>query len=319
MADCPECGESNPDRASFCLACGTPMPGPQTGADEPVLEGDQLAGTPFVGRADELDLLERIHDRSVGEPSVQLATIIGDPGVGKSRLIAEFHQLCRERRDRSVWREARCRPHEERPYAVLRRIIRSHSQIDDHDSREEVRAKLARTISQVQEGIPRDVDRGWLLARMASLSGVGDRPEETIDRDESFAAWRAFMEAAASLRPLVVVIEDVHWADEGTLAFVEHVTEWSLGVPMLMLCTGRPEIFQGQPGWGGANATPRRSRSRRSAGRRPTSCSRRSCMTRSSPRGRARSSWTAPRAIRSTRRSSSGCWPTAGSSRRGEP
>jgi tetratricopeptide (TPR) repeat protein len=257
MADCPQCGESNPERARFCLECGMAMPGPRTGADEPVLEGDQLATTPFVGRGDELELLARIRDRSVGEPSVQLATIIGEPGVGKSRLIAEFHQLCRERRDRSVWREARCRPHEERPYAVLRRIIRSHAQIDDRDTREQVRAKLVRTISQVHEGIPRDVDRGWLLARMASLSGVGDRPEEAIDRDESFAAWRAFMEAAASLRPLVVVIEDVHWADAGTLAFVEHVTEWSMGVPMLMLCTGRPEIFQEQPGWGGGkrNAT----------------------------------------------------------------
>jgi predicted ATPase len=71
------------------------------------------------------------------------------------------------------------------------------------------------------------------------------------DLQEAFAAWRTYLEALAEENPLVVVFEDLHWADEGLLDFVDHVAEWASGVPLLVLGTARPELLDRRPGWGG--------------------------------------------------------------------
>ena len=70
-------------------------------------------------------------------------------------------------------------------------------------------------------------------------------------RDEAFAAWRRFFEALAERRPLVLVFEDIHWADDGLLDFIEHLVDWVRGVPMLVLCTARLELLERRPAWGG--------------------------------------------------------------------
>ena len=71
------------------------------------------------------------------------------------------------------------------------------------------------------------------------------------EREESFTAWRRFVEGIAAQRPLVLVFEDLHWADEALLAFIEHLVDWSTSVPLLVLCTARPELYERHPGWGG--------------------------------------------------------------------
>jgi len=76
----------------------------------------------------------------------------------------------------------------------------------------------------------------------------------TDGRDEAFAAWRGFLELLAEERPLVVVLEDLHWADEAMLDFVDHLVEWAGGVPMLVVCTARPELLERRPGWGGGKS-----------------------------------------------------------------
>ena len=78
-----------------------------------------------------------------------------------------------------------------------------------------------------------------------------------MSRDEAFTAWRRFLEAMAARRPCVLVIEDLHWADGALLEFVEHLLDWSMPVPLFLLCTARPELFERQPSWGGGkrNAT----------------------------------------------------------------
>ena len=76
-------------------------------------------------------------------------------------------------------------------------------------------------------------------------------------REESFAAWQRLIEAIADRVPLVLVLEDLHWADDGTLDFVEHLVDWTSDVPLLVLCTSRPELLERRPSWGGGPAQTR--------------------------------------------------------------
>ena len=91
---------------------------------------------------------------------------------------------------------------------------------------------------------------------LARLVGAAEG-EAAADRDQSFAAWRAFLEAVAVQRPLVLVIEDLHWADSALLEFIEHLVAWATAVPLVVLCTARPELFELHPAWSGGtrNAT----------------------------------------------------------------
>ncbi len=87
-----------------------------------------------------------------------------------------------------------------------------------------------------------------MLQRLAPL--VGLEAASSAERQELFTAWRRFLEALAAARPTVLVFEDLHWADEAMLSFLEYVAEWSQGVPLLLVCTARPELYERRPGWG---------------------------------------------------------------------
>src|SRR5262249_12408375 len=104
---------------------------------------------------------------------------------------------------------------------------------------------------QAVAGMP---DSAWLGARLAPLIGLAG---EGGEREEIFTAWQRFFDEVASQQPLVLVFEDMHWAHPTVLAFVQHLAEWSAGVPMLVICTARPELFEAHPQWAGglANAT----------------------------------------------------------------
>ena len=80
---------------------------------------------------------------------------------------------------------------------------------------------------------------------------VGLEGAERAEREEAFAAWRRLLEAAAEQRPLVLVFEDLHWADDGLLDFVDHLADWATTVPLLIVGTARPELLDRRPGWGG--------------------------------------------------------------------
>src|SRR5207247_1276639 len=83
------------------------------------------------------------------------------------------------------------------------------------------------------------------------LVGLGADGEPGGDRPGRFAAWRQFFEAIAEQRPTVLVFEDLHWADDDLLDFVDHLVDWGSGVPLLIVCTARPELLERRPGWGG--------------------------------------------------------------------
>ena len=98
----------------------------------------------------------------------------------------------------------------------------------------------------------------WATEHLRPLVGLAGEADVGGDRrPEVFAAWRKFFEALAERRPLVLVFEDLQWADDGLLDFVDHLVEWASGVPLLCVCTARPELLERRPGWGGGkrNAT----------------------------------------------------------------
>jgi len=205
--------------------------------------------TPLVGRELEKPLLIGTFERSAQQRSCQLVTIVGEPGVGKSRLCAELLGYIEERPGLVRWRQGRCLPYGEGiAFWALGEIVKAECGILDSDSPEEAEAKLARALPGD------DPDVAWLKARLAPLVGAGGEP---ASQEESFTAWRRCLESWAEGRETILVFEDLHWADEALLSFLEHLADWAQGVPLLLLCTARPELHEQQPAWaaGLRNAT----------------------------------------------------------------
>ena len=197
---------------------------------------------PFVGRAEELSLLERARERASGRVA-QLLTIVGEPGAGKTRLVREF----RERRsDGATWREGRCLPYGSGiTLWALGEIVKQEAGITESDDPDAALAKLSAALESIV-----DVDdRAWIGASLASL--VGARGSTEGDRDQLFAAAQRFIEGKAWHSPVVLVFEDLHWADPALLDFVERLTDRVSGAALLVICTARPELLESRPTWGG--------------------------------------------------------------------
>jgi class 3 adenylate cyclase len=199
--------------------------------------------TPLVGRELEKTLLIGTFERAAQQRSVQLVTVVGEPGVGKSRLVAELLAYVEVKPEITRWRQGRCLPYGEGiTFWALGEIVKAEAGILESDSAEVATAKLEAAVS------PEESERQWLLQRLAPLVGV--EAASPAERQELFTAWRRFLEGLAAARPSVLVFEDLHWADEALLAFLEYLAEWSQGVPLLVLCTARPELYERRPGWG---------------------------------------------------------------------
>jgi class 3 adenylate cyclase/tetratricopeptide (TPR) repeat protein len=198
---------------------------------------------PMVGRELEQTLLQGTYERAVRDASVQLVTLVGEPGIGKSRLVAELLKFVDARPELVRWRQGRCLPYGEGiTFWALGEIIKAEAGILESDSPEQAARKL-------DVAVPADAqDREWLKARLGPLVGVDLGPAQ---REESFTAWRRFLESLAAKGPAVLVFEDLHWADRALLAFLEHLADWSEGVPLLLICTARPELYDRQANWAG--------------------------------------------------------------------
>jgi tetratricopeptide (TPR) repeat protein len=202
----------------------------------------ETATTPFVGREVEKTLLQGLFDRCVRDSTVEVVTLVGEPGVGKSRLCAELSRYIDEREELVRWRQGRCPPYGEGiTFWALGELVKSHTGIFESDSPEIAASKLEEMLPDVEE-------RDWLKARLLPLIGLGSG--ESASREESFHAWRRFLEAIAGDGPAVVVVEDLHWADPALLDFLSYFAEWAEGVPLLLLCTARPELFENRESWG---------------------------------------------------------------------
>jgi class 3 adenylate cyclase len=207
--------------------------------------GERRHDTPLVGRDAELRLLGEAFQRAVTDQGCVLFTLLGTAGVGKSRLVHEF--LGRVRSGAQVLR-ARCLPYGEGiTYWPIVELTQAAARIAPLDPPDEARAKLAAYLA--------DADGGDAIAeRVASAIGLSDA---IVPTDEVFWGVRRLLETIARRQPLVVVIDDLQWAEPTLLELVEHVADLSRDAPILLLAIARPELLDLVPHWGGGklNAT----------------------------------------------------------------
>jgi class 3 adenylate cyclase/tetratricopeptide (TPR) repeat protein len=211
------------------------------------VEAVRRAGTPFVGRQAELELLKGLFDQTLADRTARLVTVVGEPGVGKSRFVAELAAL-EDRLELVTWRQGRCLPYGDGiTFWALGEIVKAHAGILETDPAAQVSAKLQAAVETL---LPDPSEREWLRARLAPLLGIADPDAVKLERAELFAAWRRLIEAMAAASPVVLVVEDLHWADPAMLEFLEHLVGTSTGLPLLVVATARPELLERHPGWG---------------------------------------------------------------------
>jgi len=193
---------------------------------------------PLVGREGELAQLRAAFDRIIREETSYLFTILGEAGIGKTRLAQEF---CSTLEEEAQVLAGRCLPYGEGiTFWPLREVIQGAFGVNSHGR-----------IVALLEG---QSNPELMADRLAAAIGLGKAPGA---REEIFRAARKVLEALGRTEPLVVVLEDIHWAEPTFLDLVEHVADYSTGAPILLLCVARPELLEEHASWGGGkrNAT----------------------------------------------------------------
>ncbi len=257
-------GKSQPVSAWRALAV--------SGGDEQ--EESARLKTPLFGREDESALLASLYERAVADQRPHLVTMIGAPGVGKSRLLRELiASLNRDENGPEVL-IGRAPPYSASPYWALGEMLRQHFEILDADDSAAAWEKLTTGLS----ALPELADQADEMAAALALP-LGIEPPATLEtathtrtistaaaeldhdatqqlRDRLFSAVRSFVEATSRQRPMICAVEDIHWAEEGMLDLVEHLAR-SVRGPVLIVCAGRDELLDRRPTWGGGrrNAT----------------------------------------------------------------
>jgi class 3 adenylate cyclase len=214
------------------------------------LDVAESAPTPLVGRARDLELLVSAFERTRRDRIVELITLIGEPGIGKSRLVTELLHHVEADPDLIRWRQGRCLPYGEGVTLwALAEIVKAETGVLETDGADSAGAKVADTIRRV---IPDEAEATWVEQHVRPLAGISaDAVIGGERRDEAFVAWRRFIESVAEQGPLVLIFEDLQWADDSLLDFVDHLVEWAADVPLFVLAIARPELLARRPGWGG--------------------------------------------------------------------
>ncbi len=201
---------------------------------------------PFVGRVDELRLLKDSFATVGREQRARMVSIVGQAGIGKSRLIWEFRKYLDGIVETVFWHEGRSPAYGDGVTLwALGEMIRGRAGIAETDdatqTRELLRDTVARWSADPQEA-------AWLESRLASLLGVGAAP--VGDQAELFAAVRTFFERVSGDGTTVLVFEDLHWADPALLDFVDQLPDGSRDHPVLIVTLARPDLLEHRPGWG---------------------------------------------------------------------
>jgi len=200
---------------------------------------------PFVGREEELRLLKDQLLATGREGRTRLVTILGEAGMGKSRLVWEFLKWVDGVTETIFWHQGRSPAYGEGiAYWALGEMVRRRATITEGEDDATARTKLA---ASVAEFVQDETERRWIEPRLAALLGLDEAPAG--DREELFAAWRTFFERIADQGTTVLVFEDLHWADQGLLDFIESLLEWSRLRPILVIGLARPELVERRPGW----------------------------------------------------------------------
>ncbi len=212
----------------------------------------------FVGRDQELERLSRAYRGTVEQRRARLVTILGDAGVGKTRLVRELWQRLAEQDPQPLRRTGRCLSYGTgTAYWALSEVLREHLGLLESDPPDVALDRL----------------RGReILALTLGLDVAGDLHPLAV-RDRFQDAWAEFLSEVVSDRPMVLLVEDVHWAEAQLLDLIEYVLG-SVQGSLLVIATARPELLQQRPGWGARALAVSCSSWNRSPRRTPTGCSR---------------------------------------------
>jgi tetratricopeptide (TPR) repeat protein len=205
-----------------------------------------------VGRDDERALLAGTWAKVVRDRRPHLVTVIGEPGIGKSRLVAELERQIDDRADGLVL-HGRCLPYGQAlGYWAFAMALKDAAGVSADDDVETARRKLGDLVADALAASGTDRDPDELASHLALMSGLDtDSDRSSVDERTLHASARRFLEALARRRPLCLVIEDIHWADDTLLSLVEAVASRAQDAPLLIVTQTRPELLERRPTWGG--------------------------------------------------------------------
>jgi len=201
---------------------------------------------PFVGREEQLRLLVDLLHSTGREGKARFVSVTGIAGIGKSRLAAELLRYVDGLAETVFWHHGRSPSYGEGiTFWALAEMVRMRARISELDDETTARRKL---VDAVAEHVELPDERRWVERSLAHLLGVSE--PTSADRQELFSAWRTFFERIAAQGTVVMVFEDLQWADAGLLDFVESIAEWSRAYPILVLALARPELADRRRGFG---------------------------------------------------------------------
>ncbi len=199
---------------------------------------------PFVGRDEEFRLLKELFHATGREKRTRLVSVIGPAGIGKSRLAWEFLKYIDGLVDTVWWHNGRSPAYGEGiTFWALGEMVRGRCGLAETADEATTRTKVAEILA---EHVADPEERRWIEPALLVLLGV----ESGIGPEQLFAAWRTFFERLSVSGAVVLVFEDLHWADSGTLDFIDHLLEWSKGHPIYLVTLARPELIEKRPDWG---------------------------------------------------------------------
>ena len=208
----------------------------------------------LVGRDRELSVLRDALSGALNERELRLVTLVGVPGIGKSRLVHELHTIVESVAQPIAWLRGRSLPYGEGvSFWAFGRIVKAQAGILETDAEDVVETKLASAVAAV---LADEREADWVRRHLGPVVGIRGSQEGDDRRAERFAAWRRYLEALAGVQPLVLVFEDLHWADDGLLDFVASLGEWLGGLPVLVIGTARPDLLERRPAWGAGDRDP---------------------------------------------------------------
>ena len=203
---------------------------------------------PFVGRERELRLVKDIFHATAAEGKAHLLSVVGIAGIGKSRLAWELEKYADGPVDTFYWHRGRCLAYGDGvAFWALAEMIRSRARIVESDDESAALRKVRETVAEWVGDLD---EREWIEPRLQQLLGLVER--SASDRDDLFSAWRRFFENVAEKGTVVLLFEDLHWADSGLVAFIEHLLDWSRNLPIFVFSLSRPEIAERHAGFPGA-------------------------------------------------------------------
>ncbi len=201
---------------------------------------------PFVGRADEMRMLKDALHATSRDGRSRLVSIVGQGGIGKSRLMEEMWKYLDGLPETTYWHQGRSPAYGDGvAFWSLGEMVRQRCGIAEGDDAHRARTRLRTTVAEFIENA---ADRDWVEPRLEGLLGLAAMPAG--DQTELFAAWRLLFVEIARRDTVVMVFEDLHWADDGLLDFIEELVAVVADEPILVVTLARPDLLERRPGWG---------------------------------------------------------------------